>query len=155
MRSYRIREIQSQPVITIAWDQNILAASGLMQSANIRRLPVVDDENVVIGIVSLGDVREAMSVYNTASPYAPDADEVLLAVDEIMSSPAITVRPDDTVLHAVKLMLEHKIGGLPVVDEEGHAVGMVTETDIFRLLVRLWEEGESEEATGADRDTGA
>lgn len=139
MRPYYVRDLMSQPAIVISWDETILAASGLMQSRDIRRLPVVDDEGIVAGILSLGDVREAMSVYNTASPYAPDSDEILLDVDEVMTAPAITVGPDDTLLHVIHLFVDHKIGGIPVVDDAGRPLGMVTESDIFRLLIQLWE----------------
>jgi CBS domain-containing protein len=140
MRTYLVREIMSAPAVVIAWGASILNASALMQTYGIRRLPVVDDENVVIGVISLGDVREATSVYNTASPYAPDSDEVLLAVDEVMTAPALVVAADDTLRHVVQLMLDHKIGGVPVVDDRGRAVGMVTESDVFRLLLQLWEQ---------------
>lgn len=140
MRPSFVREIMSQPVITVPWDRSILEASGLMQSETIRRLPVVDDEGIVVGIVSLGDVREGMSVYQTANPYAPDSDDILLAVDEVMTTPAITVGPDDRLVDVVRLMLEHKIGGIPVVDNLGHAVGMVTESDVFRVMIEQWEE---------------
>ena len=140
MRRYLVREVMSQPAIVIEWDASILTASWSMQTNNVRRLPVIDENQIVIGIVSLGDVREATSVYNIASPYAPDQDEVLLAVDEVMTAPAHTIAREDDLLDVVKLMLEHKIGGVPVVDETGHAVGMVTESDIFRLLIQAWKE---------------
>lgn len=142
MRTYLVCEIMSAPAVVIAWSASILNASALMQTHGIRRLPVVDDENVVIGVISLGDVREATSVYNTASPYAPDSDEVLLAVDEVMTAPALVVAADETLRHVVQLMLDHKIGGIPVVDDQGRAVGMVTESDVFRLLLQSWEETE-------------
>lgn len=140
MHRYLVHEIMSKPAVTIDWDASILDASALMEANHIRRLPVVDDGEVVIGILSLGDVREATSVYSIASPYAPDQDEVLLAVDEVMSSPPITVRPDDTVKEVVRLMLERKIGGVPVVDASGHAVGMITDSDIYRLVLQTWDE---------------
>ena len=140
MRQYLVREIMSEPAVVIDWGVSVLNASALMQTPPIRRLPVIDDEGVVIGVISLGDVREATSLYNTASPYAPDSDEVLMAVDEVMTTPAITVGPDDTLRHVVWLMLEHKIGGIPVVDAGGHPLGMVTESSVFRLLLQLWDE---------------
>lgn len=144
MRRYLIRNIMSQPPLVISWDAPILEAAALMESSDIRRLPVVNDDNRIIGIISLGDVREATSVYAIASPYAPEQDEIVLAVDEVMSMPVHTVKPDDDLLTAVRLMLEHKIGGVPVVDAEGHPLGMVTESDIFRLILQ-WGESDSEE----------
>ena len=96
----------------------------------------------MIGIVSSGDVREATSVYHTASPYAPDQDEVLLDVDEVMTSPALTVTPDTRLLDVVRLLVKHKIGGVPVVDIQGHALGMLAESDVFRLLLQDWSDRE-------------
>jgi len=134
----------SQPPVVVSWDAPVLEAAALMESRDIRRLPVVNERNRVIGIISLGDVREATSVYAIANPYAPEQDEIVLAVDEVMSMPVYTVKPDDDLLTAVRLMLEHKIGGVPVVDAEEHPVGMVTESDIFRLLLQ-WGESTEEE----------
>ena len=140
MHQYLVREVMSQPAIVIEWNASILDASALMEERGVRRLPVVDDENAVIGVVSSGDVREATSVYHTASPYAPDQDEILLDVDEVMTTPALTVTPDAMLLDVVRLLVEHKVGGVPVIDAHGHPLGMITESDIFRLLLQEWEE---------------
>ncbi len=147
MYQYLVREVMSQPAIVITWGASILNASALMEEQGVRRLPVVDDENIVIGIVSSGDVREATSVYSTASPYAPDQDEILLDVDEVMTAPALTVTPDATLLSVVRLLVEHKVGGVPVVDAQGCPLGMVTESDIFRLLLQDWDEAEEDGKT--------
>lgn len=140
MRHLLVREIMSQPAHVVEWRAPVTDAAAAMDSLAVRRLPVVDDEGVIMGVISLGDVREATSMYSTVSPYAPDQDEILLAVDEVMSSPAITLGPDETLERAVQLMLEHKIGGVPVVDEKGRPLGIVTESDVFRLLVQSWHE---------------
>ncbi len=150
MHYYLGREVMSQPAIVIEWNASILDASALMEERNVRRLPVVNDENTVIGIVSSGDVREATSVYHTASPYAPDQDEILLAVDEVMTTPALTVTPDATLLDTVRLLVERKIGGVPVVDALGQPLGMITESDIFRLLLQEWSEREGDEEGDAE-----
>lgn len=140
MKPVLAREIMTSPPICIRWDATVLEASVLMEEKQIRRLPVIDEEDVLIGIISDGDVREALSIYNTTNPYAPDQDEVLLAVDEIMSAPVFAVGPDEPVSKAVKLMLQHKFGGVPVVDEARHPIGVITESDIFRLLLEAWGE---------------
>ncbi len=140
MQHYLVREVMISPVISIRWDASILEASALMEEKGIRRLPVVDEEDILIGILSDGDVREALSIYNVTNPYAPDQDEILLAVDEIMSAPVYTVRPDEHLRNVVQLLLEHKIGGVPVVDEHNRPLGVITESDIFRLMLDEWEE---------------
>jgi len=144
MQQYLVREVMSRPAIAIEWGESILDASALMEAQQVRRLPVVDDENIVVGIISSGDVREATSVYSTASPYAPDQDEVLLGVDEVMTTPALTVTLDATLLEVVRLLVEHKVGGIPVIDVEGRPLGMITESDIFRLLIQDWEAAETD-----------
>ena len=64
MQPYLARDVMTSPAVTIRWDATVLEASALMEERNIRRLPVVDEENVLIGIISDGDVREALSIYN-------------------------------------------------------------------------------------------
>jgi CBS domain-containing protein len=140
MQAYLARDVMTSPAVTIRWDATVLEASALMEERDIRRLPVVDEEDVLIGIVSDGDVREALSIYNLTNPYAPDQDEILLAVDEIMSAPVYTVGPEAHLREVIRLMLDHKIGGVPVVDEARRPLGVITESDIFRLILREWQE---------------
>ncbi|HID33466.1 MAG TPA: CBS domain-containing protein [Anaerolineae bacterium] len=138
MPSYLARDVMTSPAVTIRWDATVLEASALMEERDIRRLPVVDEEDMLIGIVSDGDVREALSIYNQTNPYAPDQDEILLAVDEIMSAPVYTVGPDERLTDVIRIMLDHKIGGVPVVDADRHPLGVITESDIFRLILKEW-----------------
>ena len=140
MQPYLVCDVMIAPVTTVRWDVSVLEASALLEEKNIHRLPVVDEENRLIGILSKGDVREALSLYNVTNPYAPDQDEILLAVDEMMSAPVYTVHPGQHLRQVVQLMLTHNIGGVPVVDEDNHPVGIITESDLFRLMLDWWEE---------------
>ena len=140
MKAYSVCDVMISPIISVRWDVSVLEAAALLEEKNIHRLPVVDEENRLIGILSKGDVREALSIYNVTNPYAPDQDEILLAVDEMMSAPVHTVRPSDHLRQVVQLMLAHNIGGVPVVDEEDHPVGIITESDLFRLMLESWED---------------
>jgi len=139
MHAHLARDVMTSPVVTIRWDASVLEASALMEEKNIRRLPVVDEENVLTGIISEGDVREALSIYSVTNPYTPDQDEIVLAVDEIMSTPVFTVGPDEHLRTVVQLLLDHKIGGVPVVDDHRHPLGIITESDLFRLMLEEWE----------------
>ncbi len=130
----------TSPAVSVRWDATVLEASALMEEKDIRRLPVVDEDDILIGIISDGDVREALSIYNVTNPYAPDQDEILLAVDEIMSTPVFVVGPEEHLRTVVQLMLEHKIGGVPVIDDHRHPVGVITESDLFRLMLEEWGE---------------
>ena len=57
MRSYLARDVMTSPAISVRWDISVLEAAAMMEEKNIRRLPVVDEEEVLIGIISDGDVR--------------------------------------------------------------------------------------------------
>lgn len=125
----------SNPVL-IASDVILPDVHMLMKEKNIRRLPVVDDGKLV-GIVALGDVLEAgpsdaisLSIHELHYLIAK------LTVKEIMTKDVITVG-EDTKLHDVaELMLENKIGGLPVMNGD-KVVGIITESDVFRAVMEI------------------
>ena len=109
-------------------------AQELMMDNNIRRLPVVKREKLV-GIVTLGDIREAMPSDVTSltiheMTYLLDR----LYAREFMTGDPVTVSPNATIAEAARLMLDYKVGGLPVM-EDGELDGIITETDFCRLLI--------------------
>jgi CBS domain-containing protein len=137
MHSIRVRDIMSSPAIVIDSQSSLPAAHLLMKEHGIRRLPVVDDGKLV-GIITLGDVRgaspsEATTLNLFELSYLMDQ----LKVERVMTRQVITVTPDTSLAETARLMLENKISGLPVVSAEGRVVGVVTESDIFRVLVAL------------------
>ncbi|MBN8595872.1 MAG: CBS domain-containing protein [Anaerolineae bacterium] len=132
-----VREWMTTPVITVTPFTSISNAHQIMKEKGIRRLPVLDNDDLV-GIVTLGDVREASpSDATTLSIWELNYLWSQLTVEKIMSRKLFTVGPDETVLAAAQLMLDQKISGLPVVEKSGKLVGMITESDIFRMLVRM------------------
>jgi len=137
MQNTLVRDLMSCPPIVIDPDSSLAEAEALMAQKGIRRLPVVDAEGRLVGIVSHGDVREGLSATATQNPYAPDVQEQWLTVADVMTPDVVTVTPDTPLWKVANLMLEHKIGGLPVV-EGGKVVGMITESDIFKLIVQQW-----------------
>jgi CBS domain-containing protein len=95
--------------------------------------------------VTQGDVRGAQpSEATTLSIFELNYLLSKLTLDRIMTPAPITIRPDETVYDAARLMLQKKIAGLPVVEGD-KVVGILTESDIFRMIVRLWEQ-EAEDA---------
>ena len=129
-----VKEWMTRNPITIAEDTSLTEASRLMKDNDIRRLPVVEHGKLV-GIVTWGDIREA-SASDATSLTVFELGYLLreLQVDRFMTRHPITVTPTTPISRAAQLMLEHKIGGLPVV-ENGKLVGILTESDIFRMLV--------------------
>jgi CBS domain-containing protein len=124
----------STPPIIVAPTTTLSEAERIMQHRQVRRLPVVEHGRL-IGIITWGDLRAAQpSAATTLSVYEWRALLERATVAACMTRDPITIPPDATVLAAARLMLDRKIGGLPVVAAE-RVVGMITESDLFRLLI--------------------
>ncbi len=147
---HTVSEVMTTDVIVVDVLASLDEARALMEDNAVRRLPVVDDEGELVGILSWGDVREASSIEAAAvNPYAPEADEEWLTVWEAMTKDPLVVTPETSLADAVEMMLTHKIGCLPVVKslkgpERRQLVGIVTESDIFRLVLRDWRQQEQQ-----------
>jgi acetoin utilization protein AcuB len=133
-----VRDWMSSGPITAEIDLPILEAHQLMTKHRIRRLPVMHHADLV-GIVTLGDIRGAEpSEATTLSIWELNYLLSRLTVERVMSKPVVTASPDDTIADVARLMLEDKIAGLPIL-QNGGLVGIITESDIFRMVVRHWE----------------
>ena len=134
MKKNLVRDWMTPQPLTIGPKTTVPEAHKLMNDHHIRRLPVVD-KGKLVGIVTLGDLREAEpSDASTLTVYELNYLVALLTVDKIMTREVITIAPDMPLRKAAKLMLNYKIGGLPVVANE-RVVGIITESDILRVLV--------------------
>ena len=123
--------------ITVSPITPVDEASGLMKMNHFRRLPVVENGKVV-GIVSDRDIsRVEPSPATTLSKYEINSLLAKMTVNDIMSAPIVSVSEEAAVEEAALLMCDNKIGGLPVISSIGVLVGIITETDIFRVLVKV------------------
>ncbi len=144
MKMELVRDWMTPDPICVTPDTTLPEAHKLMTDRRIRRLPVVKDGQLV-GIVTRGDLRGAQpSEATSLSIFELNYLVSRLTLDQIMTRDPLTIRPDETIFDAARLMLQNKIAGLPVV-KDGKVVGILTESDIFRMIVRLWER-EAEEA---------
>ena len=124
-------------VMTIDEDTSMMKASEIMKENNIRRLPVIH-KGKLVGIVTDRDIKEASPSKATTL----DVHELYyllseLKVKDIMSRNVFTIGPEETVEKAAVKMLEHRISGLPVVNDKGKVIGVITQWDIFKVLVSL------------------
>jgi CBS domain-containing protein len=134
MHNYHVADWMSTPPIVAAPTMTLAAAQHLMEQRHVRRLPVVQDGRLV-GILTWGDLRAAWpSAATTLSVYEWRALLEQATIAECMTRDPITIAPDATVLDAAQHMLMYKISGLPVMEDE-HVVGVITESDLFRLLI--------------------
>jgi len=142
MKKELVKNWMAHDVITISPETTLPEAHRLMTDRNVRRLPIVKKDRL-IGIITLGDVREAEP--SDATSLSIWEINYLLAkqtVETVMTKNPLTIEPEATVSEAARLMMEYKISGLPVVGPNQNIIGIITESDIFRLVVQTWDEME-------------
>jgi CBS domain-containing protein len=140
-RTIRVEEVMARSPLTIRWDRTMGAAWKLMKDRKIRHLPVLDDKGHLVGIVTDRDLRQVI--------FDPSIQEQLgnlpralniLTVREVMTWGVITVQPQTEIREAARIMHEQKIGALPVVRGD-KVIGMLTETDVLKVFVKVLDEG--------------
>lgn len=133
----KVRDLMSSDVATVRRNEQLQIADDLMNLGRIRHTPVLDDEgDEVVGILSQRDLfRGALARALGYGQHAQHKVLGMLVVKDVMTSDPITVAPDLPVPEAAQIMLEKKIGCLPVVDG-GRLVGILTESDFLRLALR-------------------
>ena len=142
MKDLHVKDWMTRRVITVDTRTSLPDAHKLMRTNNIRRLPVVD-RGKLVGIVTRSDIREASpSEATTLSIWEMHYQLSKLSVGISMTKDPYTVTPDTTIKDAAKMMYTYKIGGLPVVNEGGELQGIMTESDIFRILIAWFDEQE-------------
>ena len=124
-------------ILTVDEETSMMKASQIMKENNIRRLPVMR-KGKLVGMVTDRDIKEASPSKATTL----DVHELYyllseLKLKDIMSKGLVTVGPEETVEKAAVKMLEHRISGLPVINDKGKLVGIITQGDIFKVLVSL------------------
>ncbi len=134
-----VRDWMNSPVITVAPNALISDAHQMMKDHGVRRLPVVDNGKLV-GVITVGDVREASpSAATSLSIWELNYLWSKITVEQVMTKDVLTIKADSSILDAAETMLEYKVSGLPVVDDKGQVIGMITESDIFKMLVATRE----------------
>jgi CBS domain-containing protein len=129
-----IRDLMAQNPATLDRNETLDIPDTIMNLGRIRHMPVVEDGRVV-GILSQRDLfRSALIVALGFGRKTTSALIKTIRVKEVMTKPAITITADAAVSDAARLMIEKKIGCLPVVENE-RLIGLITETDILRSVV--------------------
>jgi acetoin utilization protein AcuB len=134
-----VRQWMTAPPVVVTAQTSLLDAYQYMNENDIRRLPVVTRDNMLVGILTMSDIQRTIPLFFQGADLATDLLLNDQKVQQVMTQDPITIDPDDTIRDAAELMLEYQISGLPVV-ENGRVVGVITESDIFRLVVKSWGE---------------
>lgn len=133
-----ISEWMTKDPITATPDSSLMQATKLMKENQIRRLPIIDDAGKLVGIVSDRDIRAASPSQATTL----EVHEMYYLLSElklksIMTKKPLSVKATDTVERAALIMTENRIGGLPVVDDADKVVGVISDMDVFRVLIEI------------------
>ncbi len=132
-----VRDRMSKPPITIRENVSVEEALRLMHSENIRRLPVVDKQGKMMGIVSELDLlKVSPSPATSLSVYEIPYLLAKIKMKDVMTEDVVTVTEDTPLEDAARVMADNKIGGLPVL-RDGKVVGMITETDMFKTFLEM------------------
>jgi len=132
-----VKDWMSRPAITIDEDASMQDAMGLLKKHNIRTLPVVKSGKLT-GIVTDRDLKRASASDATSL----EIHELLylltkIKVKDIMTKKPISVLIDFTVEETAEELLRNKISGVPVMDRDGRLAGIITQTDLFRVIISL------------------
>lgn len=132
-------------VATISPSDSLLEARSRMRSHNVRQLPVVGEDNQLVGIVSDRDLREAtLPVGLLPGSSEKEMEEILATtpVEKVMTRRVVTATLNDSLEDAVVLLHDYKINALPVVDDRGRVAGIITKTDVLKAFIEALGVGE-------------
>lgn len=144
-RELFVRDVMTKNVLSISKYEKIMRVANILSEKNISGLPVVDNENKVLGIVTQADILSMVGVsrdhtFKDLLKYMlgeslPECRHGDYAGD-IMTSPALTISPDATIAEAVRIMTERRIRRLTVVDNKNILIGIVTRADILKAVIQ-------------------
>lgn len=131
----KVRELMTEKVYSIQPDEDLSRLVELMGDLHIRHVPVVDDEGDVIGLVSHRDLLKSVLYAADEISYS-DMREALqeIPVSDVMIPDVETIEPDASIEEAGNIMIDNKMGCLPVVEND-KLVGILTESDFVKYVV--------------------
>lgn len=135
-KTIHIKNYMTDEVVTIEKSTSLLEAHRLMGTKRIRSLPVIEDDQLV-GMVTRTDLMSSDPSRMASRNNQEFSLKILTQdVEKLMSSPVFTISQDEEINAAARLMLKHKIHVLPVIDDQRKMVGIITESDLFLMVVQ-------------------
>lgn len=134
----------TRKVITIDPEADIFRAQELLTENRIRHLPVVNEDNMLLGIVTDRDIRSALPYRYFKDSVSEEEKENFanLRIKDIMSKDLITISPTYTIQDALLLIQNARVGALPVVDEQKKLTGILSVRDLLRAFINVLGIGE-------------
>lgn len=138
-----IDKTMTKKVVTVSKETSVLEASELMKKSGIRHLPVVDKDNILLGIVTDRDVRSAMPSILLDFDSQKERERIeKIRIEDIMTKNPITISPMNTLEDAIILMQQTNVGAFPVVDENRKLQGIISIRDLMRSFINVLGIGE-------------
>ncbi|WP_020119065.1 CBS domain-containing protein [Streptomyces canus] len=139
-----VSELMTASVVKVRRDTGFKEIAKLLAEHDITAVPVVDDEEHAVGVVSKADLLRKEAAQLDPAGLLPvlrpgPADRAkaeATTAEELMNSPAVTARPQWTAVEAAQVMERHHIKRLPVVDEDDRLIGLVSRADLLRIFLR-------------------
>lgn len=140
----RVRDVMTTNIISVSKYESVFAVANTLTEKNISGLPVVDKENKVLGIITQADILSTVGVSREHT--FKDLLRYMLGeklperkmgdlVGDIMTAPALTIKPEANIAEAVKMMDEKRIRRLTVVDEKNALIGILTRADVLKAVI--------------------
>lgn len=130
-----VRDLMTTDLFTLAQDDNLKTLEDMMKWRAIRHIPVVDEENHVVGLVTHRDLlKYSISGFANVAEEEKEALNKSISVSSIMKTNIQTVSPELSLQEAAKMMLKYKFGCLPIT-ENNKLVGIITEADFMKFFV--------------------
>jgi CBS domain-containing protein len=138
-----VKDVMSTHVIAVRKNATYKDMAARLREMHVSAFPVLDDDDKVIGVVSEGDllIREALgdtipAVFTGMLRSREQAKAAGITAADLMTTPPVTIGPDDSVAHAARLMYARRVKRLPVVGGDGRLIGIVTRSDVLSVYDR-------------------
>ena len=137
MRNIPLKEIMITNAVTANPEEPLSKVEEKFRRRGIRHVPVVDDKNQVVGMFTRNDLARCLAPHKTEDGFAYDKEEMdQFSLKYVMAKDPTTLGPEDFLSHAVEIMARDKYGCIPIVKENKTLIGIVTQVDIMKLLLR-------------------
>ena len=138
MHKMLLKEIMTKDPVTLNIDESFCRVAQIFQEKDIRHLPIVNSQGLILGIISQRDLNRIVSPQkgpNGEYLYDP-AELTKYILKQHVIQKVFSLSPEDTLEKAVEIMAEKKLGCMPIADPEGRVVGIVTVTDLLKLFLK-------------------
>ena len=140
-----VKDVMTTHVVAVRLNATYKDMATRLREFRVSAFPVLDDEDKVIGVVSEADLltKEALEFYPARGLVGgilhgrEHSKAAAVTAADLMTRPPVTIGPHESVSHAARLMYSHKVKRLPVVDEDGRLIGIVSRADVLSVFSRL------------------